>query len=128
MAEDCSASSTERAKDWASHWRTLGGLWGLPVLAMVGGAFMEPMARAAIWTIALTWMGVACLMNARRCHRTHCRFTGPFYLAMALLVPLFASGLLPLGSYGWHILAGETVLGTAALWWGTERKWGMFSR
>lgn len=128
MAEDCSAGSAERASDWAGNWRTLAGLWGLPALAILGGAFVGPAGRTIMWTAALVWMGVACLMNARGRHRTHCRFTGPFYLAMALLVPLFASGLLPLGSYGWHILGGVTVVGTAALWWGSERLWGVFSR
>jgi len=27
-------------------------------------------------------MGTACILNARRCGRTHCRYTGPYYLAM----------------------------------------------
>jgi hypothetical protein len=73
-------------------------------------------------------MGAACLANARRCSRTHCKFTGSFYLLMALLVVMLALGALPLGEYGWQILGGVTVLGTALLWWGTERVWGMFSR
>ena len=110
------------------HWRTLAGLWGLPALGMLGGIFLEPMTRATVWIFALTWMGVACLMNARRCHRTHCRFTGPFYLAMAVLVFMLATGFLPLGRYGWHLLAAATLVGTVMLWWGTERIWGMFSR
>jgi hypothetical protein len=72
--------------------------------------------------------GKACLANARRCRRTHCKFTGPFYLLMALVVVAMALGALPLGEYGWHILGGATGLGTAVLWWGTERVWGAFSR
>ena len=103
-------------------------LWGVPAAAMVGSGLLEPAARGAVWTVALIWMGAACLANARRCSRTHCRFTGPFYLLMALLVVMLAFDALPFGEYGWQILGGATALGTAMLWWGTERVWGKFSR
>src|SRR3546814_12054681 len=76
----------------------------------------------------LVCMGTACIMNARRCGRTHCRFTGPFLIAMATLVVGYAIGMLPLGPHGWRILGGVTLGGFAALWWGSERAWGMFSR
>lgn len=29
-------------------------------------------------------MGIACLVNAARCHRLHCYLTGPYFLLMAL--------------------------------------------
>ena len=48
-----------------------------------------------------SWMGVACLLNARRCGRMRCHFTGPFFLAMAVASLLFSLGALPLGSEGW---------------------------
>jgi hypothetical protein len=75
----------------------------------------------------LLWMGGACLANAWRCARTHCRFTGPFFLMMAVLVATYTIGLLPLRPEGWAILGGFTLVGFAALWWG-ERIWGVFSR
>ena len=128
MAEECASCSTPRAKDWASDWRTLVTIWGIPAASMLAGGLLEPALRAPIWTIALAWMGIACLANARRCNRTHCRFTGPFYLAMALLVVMLASGLLPPGRYGWHVLGVVTIVGTFLLWWGTERALGRFSR
>src|SRR5262245_32733583 len=66
-----------RKKDWASDRRSLMLLWGVPAAAMVGSGLLEPAARGAVWTVALIWMGAACLANVRRCSRTHCRFTGP---------------------------------------------------
>ena len=117
-----------RASDWSGNWRTLVGLWGIPGLAMLGAMWLEPGPRAVIWIVALVGMGTACFMNARRCGRTHCRFTGPFLIAMATLVAGYAIGRLPLGPNGWAILGGVTLVGFTALWWGSERAWGMVSR
>ena len=75
----------------------------------------------------LLWMGGVCLANARRCSRTHCRFTGPFFLMMAAGVVALASGLLGLGRHGWSIIGGVTLVGSAGLWWGSERLWGRYS-
>jgi hypothetical protein len=124
MNESCRAKEAE--KDWAGNWISLAGLWGLPAVAMLVGALLDPLPRAIIWSTALVWMGAACIANARRCGRTHCRFTGPFYLLMAALVAVYAAGTLPIGDYGWEILGTATVVGTAVLWWGSERIWGLF--
>ena len=82
--------------------------------------------RAAIWIVSLAWMGVACIINAQRCGRTHCRYTGPFYLAMILPV-------LVLGTVGtstdlaeWIALGLLIEVGGRLLWWATERAWGTF--
>ncbi|ABF54220.1 MULTISPECIES: hypothetical protein [Sphingopyxis] len=116
------------AGDWSGNWRTLVGLWAIPGLAMLAAMWLEPTPRAVIWTVMLASMGAACIMNARRCGRTHCRFTGPFLIGMAILVVAYAIGMLPLGPHGWGILGGVTLGGFAALWWGSERAWGKFSR
>jgi hypothetical protein len=47
---------------------------------------------------------VACLMNAKRCGRTHCRFTDPYYLAMILPVILIGSVAPSIGLWGWIVL------------------------
>ncbi len=81
------ANNTARpAVDWTASARTYGWVWGLPIVAIVAGLLVDVPARTAIWTIALAWKGAACILNARRCRRTHCRFTGPYYLAMILPV------------------------------------------
>jgi hypothetical protein len=124
MAERCDSRAV--AQDWAGNWRSLAGLWGIPAAAMVAATLLGPLPHAAVWTAALIWMGGACIANARRCGRTHCRFTGPFYLLMAALVVAHAVGMLPLGERGWAILGTATIVGTAVLWWGSERLWGLF--
>jgi hypothetical protein len=53
--------------------------------------------RAAIWIVALIWTGTACILNARRCNRTHCRYTGPYYLAMIVPVIALGAGLVTVG-------------------------------
>jgi hypothetical protein len=126
MADECDACSEVRMKGWAADWRTLVALWGIPGAAMIAAVFMDPMVRAVIWAVMLVWMGGACLANARRCNRTHCRLTGPFFVVMAALVVGYAAGMLPLGAHGWGIIGGVTIAGFAALWWGSERSWGVF--
>lgn len=113
--------------DWAGDWRKLGAIWGLPAGAMLAAALLPPLARAVIWTLALTWMGVACVANARRCSRTHCRYTGPFFLVMAGLVVAYAAGVLPMGTHGWMILGVTALVGNAVIWWASERILGRFA-
>lgn len=82
--------------------------------------------KTAIWVIALAWMGSACLLNARRCGRVHCRYTGPFLLAMILPVAAHGVGLLPLGDQGWRWLGLTIGAGAAAIWWLSELKMGRY--
>src|SRR5262249_28454680 len=66
--------------------------------------------------------------NARRCSRTHCRFTGPFFLGMAGLVGVYIGGFVPLGSQPWLMLAMLIASGNALIWWISERAYGTYSR
>jgi hypothetical protein len=127
MASGCSFDSDGSDRDWVGNWRTLGILWGIPSGVMVAAAFLDPVPRGIIWISMLLWMGTACLANARRCRRTHCRFTGPFFILMAGLVAGHAFGILPLGTYSWGILGGGTLVGAVVIWWASERVWGAFS-
>ena len=114
-------------KDWAGNVRSYALAWGLPSLAIVAGSLVDASLRTAIWSVALIWMGAACLMNAQRCGRTHCRFTGPFYLFLIIPVLLLGFGLLPLGPYAWWILGIVIILGGKIIWWATEVALGRFS-
>jgi hypothetical protein len=122
------ARASRGATDWAGDWRSLAALWGLPAVAMGAAVLLDPAPRAVVWTLMLVWMGAACLANARRCARTHCRHTGPFFLGVAALVVAHAAGVLPLGSYGWTILGTITVVGNALIWWASERLLGRLTR
>lgn len=126
MAELRGSCSEPSFADWAGDVRTLALLWGLPAVVMLVAGFLEPLPRTVIWTVMLLWMGGACLANARRCSRTHCRFTGPFFILMAVGVVAYGSGLLPLGPGGWNILGAITLVGACGVWWTSERMWGKF--
>jgi hypothetical protein len=112
--------------DWVGDWRKLAAVWGLPAAAMVAAAYADPLTRTVVWTVALVWMGGACLANAWRCNRTHCRYTGPFFLVMAALVVADAAGALPLGLHGWAILGGTVAVGNAIIWGVSKRIFGRY--
>ncbi len=123
MAHDVAQSS----RDWLRRPQTSLLAWWIPQAAIVAGLFAPVPARAAIWVVALIWMGAACILNARRCGRTHCRYTGPYYLAMIAPTFVFGLGVIDVGIVGWVILACVILLGSKLLWWATERAWGKFS-
>lgn len=121
-------ASNCQQKDWVSNPRGYGIAWGLPIAALIVAIFLPPIARTVVGTIALLWMGAACLANAARCGRTHCYFTGPFFLILAATVGLHGFGILWLGPNGWIWLGAAIVAGSAILWWLPERIWGKFAR
>lgn len=125
MAENDACCATE-ASDLAGNLRTLFANWGVPSLAMLATAWATPGVRGLVWVSALLWMGAACFMNARRCGRTHCRYTWPFLVVMAGLIALEALGALPLGASGWLWLGVMTLIGFALIWWGSEHMIGRF--
>ena len=88
--------------------------WGLPIGALIVGAFFEPPAKPAIWGASLTHMGAACLINAARCGRVHCYFTGPFFLLAAVATLLHGFSIVPLGPDGWLGLIVATAVGGAS--------------
>jgi hypothetical protein len=123
MANDIVHSS----RDWlrSPHTRLLA--WWIPQAAILAGLFAPVAVRTAIWIIALSWMGTACVLNAKRCGRTHCRFTGPYYLAMIIPVLALGLGVISLGLSAWVVLGVVIILGGKTIWWTTERAWGKFS-
>src|SRR5262249_24393978 len=104
--------------------RTKGLAWWIPKAVIVAGLFIAPLARTGMWIVALVWMGTACILNSRRCGRTHCRYTGPYYLAMIAPVLVLASGVIPVDFYGWLLLAGFFLCGRTIIFLGTERGGG----
>ena len=114
-------------RDLVVDWRTYLLAWGIPSAAVIAGGFIGPPARTMVWITALLWMGSACLLNARRCGRTHCRITGPYYFILIGPVLLQGAGLVSFGSYAWWLLGGAILLGGKAVWWASERVWGPYS-
>ena len=118
---------TQTSLDWLGGVYTSLLAWWMPKVAILAGLFFPVSVRAMIWIIALIWMGTACILNARRCNRTHCRYTGPYYLAMTVPVVVLGIGVVSAGIYGWISLGLIIVGGSGLIWWATERTWGKFS-
>jgi hypothetical protein len=116
-------------RDWVTGPRSYSIAWGIPTLALVIGIALPSPARAVVWSTALVWMGVACILNALRCGRIHCYLTGPFFLLMAIVVPAHGFGILWLGPNGWWWLGLMLiVVGGGLLWYLPERVWGRYSK
>lgn len=114
-------------RDWLQSQHTNLLAWWIPWIAVIAGLFAPVPVRTALWVVALSWMGTACILNAKRCGRTHCRYTGPYYLAMIVPVGVLSSGLVPARIYAWLVLAGVILFGSALLRWATKRAWGKYS-
>ncbi len=119
-------TGSPRGRDWVSGRASYAAAWGLPSAAVVAAIWVEPEWRTVVWAAALVWMGTACLINARRCGRVHCRFTGPFFLVMAAVVVLHGLGAISLGPQGWTWIGLAVAVGTAAIWIFSERVWGRY--
>lgn len=66
----------QRSHDWLQSPQTNLLAWWIPWIAIIAGLLAPVPVRTAIWIVALSWMGTACTLNAKRCGRTHCRYTG----------------------------------------------------
>jgi len=78
---------------------------------MLVALFLSVPVRAVAWTVALIWMGSACILNARQCGRTHCPYTGPYYLAMIIPVLAIASSSASANVYGCIVLSPHRLYG-----------------
>lgn len=119
--------SVHASRDWLGSAWTNAIAWWAPEATILAAMFAPVPVRTLIWIVALIWMGIACILNARRCGRTHCRYTGPYYLAMIAPVLVLASGIVVVSIYAWWVLACAILLGSRLVWWATERAWGKFS-
>jgi hypothetical protein len=111
-------ATIQTSRDWLGKTRTTLLGWWIPLITIPAGLAAPVSVRAIIWTIALVWMGTACILNARRCNRTHCRYTGPYYLVMIVPVIALGTGAVSAGIYGWFSLGVFILVGS---------KWGKFS-
>ncbi len=114
-------------KDLAAGWRSFLPIWGAPVFAAIAASLlpMPDWVAAAAWAVAFLWMGAACLVNASRCGRLHCYFSGPVLLLGALLASLIGSRVIAFGPHGLLAVAAAT-LTLAGLTFVLERVWGKY--
>ena len=126
MAQGRADPVADPGNDWA---RSLGGYliaWGIPSVILVAAGLLDPAPRALVWAGVLVWMGAGCLLNARRCGRTHCRYTGPYYLLMIVPVGLLGAGGFSFGAWAWWVLGAMILLGSKLIWLVTEVLWGKY--
>ena len=123
MAND----AIQPSRDWLGSTRASALAWWVPQAAIVVALTAPVSLRAVVWLVALIWIGTACVLNSRRCGRTHCRYTGPYYLAMIVPVLVLASGVISAGISGWLMLGVVILAGGKIIWWVTEFAWGRFS-
>jgi len=117
---------TPADNDLLRSYKSFAVSWGIPIAAMIGAISVAHPVKTWIWVGALAWMGVACLANARRCGRTHCYYTGPFFLFMTLPVLLHGYELLWLGTEGWKWLGITVGVGGGGLWCLSEKLLGKY--
>ena len=117
----------DTSRDWLNSNRANLLAWWIPLVAIATGLFLPVSLRTVAWVVALGWMGAACILNARRCNRTHCRYTGPYFLIMTVPVMALGAGIATVGMVEWACLAGIILGGSGVIWWATERAWGKFS-
>jgi len=123
MASDTIDSS----RDWLRSPRTTALAWWIPQGAIIITLFLPVSLRTIIWIFALVWMGTACILNAKRCGRTHCRYTGPYYLVAIVPVLALCTDVLHADFLWWLALAAVTLLEAKLIWLVTECSWGKFS-
>jgi hypothetical protein len=99
-------------------------VWWVPQAGIVATLFAPVSIRVVVWSIVLNWTGAACILNALRCGRMHCHFTGPFYLM--LVAPTLLAGVAGAPMAVWLALAAVILIGGKVIWWLSERTWGAF--
>ena len=122
-------TAVRMSRDFVRNRKASFLLWWLPVLLMIatGPLGFSSELHGSIWAACLSVFGFGCLANARRCGRLHCFFTGPFFLAIALVTLAHGFGVISLGSYGWRWIGGITLVGGCALATLPEWIWGQYA-
>lgn len=105
-------NSTVHPRDLFANLPVAIVVFWIPILAIAvtGYAHIDYAIRTWVWTVSCLVMSGGCLINAMRCGRLHCYWTGPFFLLGAIASLTYGLGLLPLGQSGWGII-GYTLLG-----------------
>jgi hypothetical protein len=99
-------------------------VWWMPQAGVVTTLYAPISIRVIVWVLVLSWTGAACIFNAVRSGRTHCHYTGPFYLM--LVAPTLLAGFAEAPIAVWLALAAVILIGGKMISWLSERSWGAF--
>ena len=129
MVLQCAPSEDRARRDLSARAGSFLTVWGAPALAGLAASMLAPSTAlaAGAWSLALAWMGGACLVNARRCGRVHCYVSGPILLVGAGLAAASGGSVLDFGPSGVSLIVAAT-LALAALTYLLELVWGRYRR
>lgn len=104
--------NTPRAGDWTAQFLGRMIWWVIPALiAVLASSFNFSTERTGfIFAGVFFWAGTGCLLNARRCGRLHCFFSGP-----ALWIGAIAAMLVGLRIFSGAHALNDVVFGTVSL-------------
>jgi hypothetical protein len=126
MSNDDQTARTPQS-DWFRRPATAFVWWCGPIIVGGGASFLTSSAHtdAIVWIAAFVWMGIGCALNARRCHRLHCYFSGPILLLGAIVVGLIGFGGIASGPHALNN-AISTTLFLTLLSFLPEAIWGRY--
>lgn len=101
-------------------------LWYFPKGLAILGFLLWPQ-RWLLWGVAFLWAGLACCVNAKKCGRVHCTFTGPLYGLLGLMALGRSAGWwLASPVWLWCLAVGGTLVSFVPEWRG-KRYWSVTS-
>lgn len=112
--------------DLSSSAARMAIFWGPGVLLLMLTGQLGWWGHTIGWTAGLAWLAIMCLRNSARCQRVHCMFTGPFFLAMAVVTLLVGFRVFSLGNSTWGLLGDTILIGGIVLCFGPELIWGRY--
>ncbi len=113
------------AGDITRGWGRLFLVYGVPWIAMqlVGNLSNSTLAVAGTWAAGFAVMGTACVVNALRCGRVHCWFSGPWFLLAAAVTVLRYVEVVEIA---WSTIVNAGLAGALLLFFVSENIWGKY--
>lgn len=94
----------QQSKDQAARPLPFFLSWGLPILILIATNFLTGFFPIEVIVGLISgmflWMGLACLLNAKRCRRRHCFYSGPIFILGAVAVLVAGFEIVSLGPDG----------------------------
>lgn len=115
MMKDMPSACGAQQRDVLCNGTKMFLFWCLPSFVFALAFFVSPGLRTVSWTLSLGFMGTLCLLNASRCGRIHCYFTGSFFILCAVTSLGYGIGLLPFGPSGWEWIGNITIIAAIVL-------------
>jgi hypothetical protein len=114
--------SRARLSDLARGWAGV-ILWGAPISVILAGSVLLGLNRVdltdagVLWVLGTVWLGATCLLNARRCGRTHCWIAGVALPVVAVVGVLNLVGALALPWNAYLALVWLSILAAFVIEW-----------